>query len=428
MRKKALVANAARNCRCCGQVLPEPFLDLGTTPLANAYPQPGSDPAAEERYPLAVAFCPRCHLVQLADHVAPEKLFSEYLYFSSYSDSFLAHSRVMAEELSERFALGASSLVVEVASNDGYLLQYFQQRGIPVLGVEPARNIAAVANERGIPTLVRFFGPDMVDEIRATHGRADVVIGNNVLAHVPGINGFLAAVTSCLKPTGAAVFEFPYLQELLDNTEFDTIYHEHVFYYSLLAIDTLARRAGLELFDVTRQAVHGGTLRIFLQHAGARPVGEAVTRMLQDERANGLADAANYARFGLKVGNLKERLLAMLHEYRAAGKRVAAYGAPAKGNTLLNYCGIGTDLIEFTVDRSPHKQGLLLPGSRIPILAPQALLERQPDYSVILPWNLAAEIVDQQREYLRRGGRFIVPVPEPRVLAAQGETEGLRIR
>ncbi len=403
-------------CLGCGGILPEPFLDLGRTPLANSYLRRDQLDLPEESFRLAVAYCPSCHLVQLTDRVPPEKMFREYLYFSSYSDSFLAHARAMANSLIERFGLDSSSRVLEIASNDGYLLQYFLERGIAVLGVEPARNIAAQAQRRGIPTLNRFFAEDAAGEILARFEHADLIVGNNVLAHVPGINGFLAAVAACLKSDGCAVFEFPYLKELLDNTEFDTIYHEHVFYYSLSAVRGLAARAGLELFDVEFHPLHGGSLRVLLQHHGQRPIQPAVTAMLAAEDASGLTSGGHFVSFGLRVEALKSRLLGLLKELKAGGKRLAAYGAPAKGNTLLNYCGIGRELLDFTVDRSPHKQGMLLPGSHLPILAPAELLARSPDYALILPWNLADEIVSQQREYLRGGGRFIVPVPEPRIL------------
>jgi SAM-dependent methyltransferase len=322
----------------------------------------------------------------------------------------------MTDTLATRFSLGPRHRVLEIASNDGYLLQFVQARGIPVLGVEPAANVARVAQSRGIPTLARFFGPDAVEEITRDFGHADVIIGNNVLAHVPGINAFLEAVGACLTPRGAAVFEFPYLGELLARTAFDTIYHEHVFYYSLAALSGLAARAGLEVFDVERQAIHGGSLRVFLQHAGARPVEPAVPRLHGEEAAAGLTSAVRYARFSRDVDTLCADLVALLRRLRAEGKRLAAYGAPAKGTVLLNACGIGSDLLSFTVDRSPHKQGRLVPGVRLPIRAPEALLEEMPDFTLLLPWNIAGEIVEQQAAYRRRGGKFIVPVPSPRVL------------
>ena len=408
----------SRDCLgCCGSSSAI-FLDLGRTPLANSYLAAEQDCSRGPTFPLAVAYCGACHLVQLAETVAPEKMFSEYVYFSSYSESFLEHARRMAEAHIDRFNLGPGSRVLEIASNDGYLLQYFTRRDIAVLGVEPAGNIARAARDRGIPTLECFFEAPAVPVILKEFGPADLILGNNVLAHVPGINGFMGAVRACLKPGAAAVFEFPYLRDLLEKVEFDTIYHEHVFYYSLSAIRILAGRAGLELWDVIPQPVHGGSLRVFLQQPGARPIEHRVAAMLNEEAALGLTGSARYASFGQQVRALKDEILLMLGDLKRARKTIAAYGAPAKGNTLLNYCGIGRDLIEFTVDRSPHKQGKLLPGSRLPILPPEALLARMPDYAVILPWNIADEIIGQQGAYLHAGGKFIVPVPSPRVIEA----------
>ena len=404
-------------CRGCGQPLPSPFLDLGSMPLANSYIDPERAAEVEPRYPLAVSYCGSCHLVQLTYTVPPAEMFSEYLYFSSYSDTFLEHARRMAEDLTRDLELGPKSLVLEVASNDGYLLQYFQRAGIRVLGVEPARNIAREAEKRGIPTLNRFFGPDLVREIVVEHGRADLLVGCNVLAHIPDVIPFLVAVRDCLGPDGVAVFEFPWVGALLEHVEFDTIYHEHVFYYSLAAVKGLAERAGLEVERVEHQPVHGQSLRVMLQQPGRRPTTASVAEWLAHEGSLGLTGRARYDAFSEQVRALREELVGLLTGLRAAGERVAAYGAPAKGNTLLNYCGIGTDVLEFTVDRSPHKQGHMLPGTRIPILAPEALLAEMPGYAVILAWNLADEIIASNAEYLRRGGRFIIPVPRPREVA-----------
>jgi SAM-dependent methyltransferase len=410
--------SAARGCRGCSQPLPEPFLDLGFTPLANAYVSPDQADLPDPVFPLAVSYCSQCHLVQLADTVAPEDMFSEYLYFSSYSDSFIAHARDMAAELTARFDLGAGSRVLEVASNDGYLLQFLQRSGIPVLGIEPARNVAAEASRRGIPTWNEFFGPNIVGRVRSTFGALDLLVGNNVAAHVPTINEFLASVRACLKDDGIAVFEFPYLAELVSRTEFDTIYHEHVFYFSLAAFVQLANRAGLTLFDVSRQPVHGGSLRVFLDAGQRRQPTAAVDALLSMEDRSGLLGPARYRQFSTDAQSLMMELVDRLESLKAGGARLAAYGAPAKGNTLLNTCGIGTSLLDFTVDRSPHKQGLLLPGSRLPILHPQELARRRPDMTLILPWNIAAEVVAQQREYVEAGGRFMVPVPHPTEVAA----------
>lgn len=405
----------ATECLGCKEGAATPFLDLGTMPLANSYIDP-AQVGQEGRYPLAVAYCSQCQLVQITEPLPPERLFTEYAYFSSYSDSFVEHARELAFDLVARRGLGSNSRVLEIASNDGYLLRHFQERDIPVLGVEPARNVAAEALRRGVPTLSRFFGPEIVDEIISQFGRADVIVGNNVLAHVPQVNDFLAAVAACMKEGGVAVFEFPYLKDLLARKEFDTIYHEHVFYYSLSAVETLARRASLQVSDVVWQPVHGGSLRVFLTHRDACAVANSVQRMMDDEEESGLTGPDAYQRFGDDVLALRQEFCEMLHQLKAKGMRVAAYGAPAKGNTLLNYCGIGPEMIEFTVDKSPYKQGKMLPGSHVPIREPEALLRERPDYTVILPWNITSEIVSQQREYTARGGRFIVPIPRPTML------------
>ncbi len=405
------------DCLGCGASLPDPFLDLGTMPPANALVRPEDAEKPEPAYPLAVASCPSCRLIQLTHRIPPEELFSEYKYFSSWSDTFLDHARRMADSLTERFSLDRGSRVLEIASNDGYLLRYFRERAVPVLGIEPARNIARAAEERGIPTLTRFFGSEAVDEILSRFGPADLLIGNNVLAHVPSINDFLAATRSCLKPSGSAVFEFPYVRELFARLEFDTIYHEHVFYYSLTAVKGLADRAGLALTDVEFQPVHGGSLRIFVSPSAGAP-SPRVGALLAREEEEGLFSPKRHEDFALSVRGLRESLRSHVARWKESGMRLAAYGAPAKGNVLLNSCGIGRELLEFTVDRSPHKQGWLLPGSRIPIRPPSALLESMPDGVLLLPWNLAEEIVAQQREYLTRGGRFLIPIPHPREIAA----------
>lgn len=406
-------SSKTNGCLGCQAKLPNPFLDLGVTPLANSFVRPENAGKPDPVFPLAVAFCPRCFLVQLTDLVPPSSMFSEYLYFSSVSDSFLKHAEGMANDLIGRFCLDSSSRILEVGSNDGYLLQYFKKRGIAVLGVEPAANIAAAASERGIPTLNRFFGTAAVREILQTFGKLDLLIGNNVLAHVPGINDFFSAVKTCLKDSGAAVFEFPYLNDLLEKTEFDTIYHEHVFYYSLSAIAVLTERAGLALFDVIHESVHGGSLRVYIGHPDRHPVSPSVSRMLEAERAQGLTSAERYSQFSEKVRTLQNDLRSLLEKLKRDGKRLAAYGAPAKGNTLLNTCGIGRDLLEFTVDRSRHKQGLLTPGSRLPIRPPEDLVKEMPDVALVLPWNIAPEIIAQQDAYRQRGGKFVIPVPHP---------------
>jgi len=416
MKDKYFLPQTIGKCLGCGSKLPGAFLDLGEMPLANSYIEPKNQDREETTYRLAVAYCPKCQLVQLTHRVDPEHLFGNYLYFSSFSDAFLKHAEDMAESLTSRFALDGSSLVVEIGSNDGYLLQFFRQRGITVLGIEPAKNIAKVANQRNIPTLDVFFDSGSANKILRKKGQADVIIGSNVLAHVPLINDFLLSANKCLKPTGSAVFEFPYLKDLLDHTEFDTIYHEHVFYYSLSAIKILAERAGLELYDVSRQDIHGGSLRVFLQNEGKHEVSGNVRKTLLEEEQYGITDKNLYSSFGEKVEKLKAKLVGLLQELKQAGKTIAAYGAAAKGNTLLNYIGMDNNAIDFVVDRSPHKQGFLLPGTRIPILHQDELLRRMPDYTIILAWNFAEEIMGQQAEYRRRGGQFIIPIPQVRVV------------
>lgn len=343
-------------------------------------------------------------------------MFSNYLYFSSVSDAFLKHAAAMVESLTSRFSLDTKSLVMEIGSNDGYLLQFFKQKGIPILGIEPAKNIARVANEKGIPTLDIFFGAGSVSKILQEKGPADIIIGNNVLAHVPLINDFLLSVSKCLKPNGGAVFEFPYLIDLMDNTEFDTIYHEHVFYFSLSAIKILAERAGLELYDVSRQDIHGGSLRVFFQREKRNEVSNNVKQMLAMEEEYSITGKSLYLSFGKKVEKLKVELVGTLKDIKKAGKNIAAYGAAAKGNILLNYAGIDSRMVDFVADRSPYKQGLFLPGTKIPILNPDELLNRMPDFTLILAWNFAEEILAQQDEYRKRGGKFIIPIPDVRVM------------
>jgi SAM-dependent methyltransferase len=373
---------------------------------------------SEFRVPLMVAFCEACCLVQLAYIIPPEHLFRSYAYFSSYSSSYLRHAEEMARSLVESYHLGSRHLVLEIASNDGYLLQYFQQLGVRVLGIDPAANVAAEARKKGIPTWNHFFDRALLPELERKAGRAALIIGNNVLAHVPGINDFLAAVRDALQDDGHAVFEFPYVGDLLDKGAFDTIYHEHVYYFSLSAIGYLARRAGLQLLDVSRQDLQGGSLRVVLGKKASVPPSSAVTAMLEQERVSGLQNGIRFRDFSDAVSQQRAAFVELIERLRRSSHRVAAYGAPAKGNTLLNTCGIDRNSIEFTVDRSPHKQGHRLPGSGIPIFSPESLLQRQPDYTIILPWNLAGEIVLQEAEYLRRGGKFIVPIPSPKIISA----------
>lgn len=407
-------------CRCCGAPLTETFADLGLTPLANSYvdPREGGEARMEPFYPLHAFVCSKCRLVQLAEFESPQSIFSNYLYFSSVSDAWLAHAKRYAEKMIAMFGLGAHTPVVEVASNDGYLLQYFAQQGIPVLGVDPAANVAQTAIGRGIPTEVAFFGAATAQRLKSAYPAPVLMAANNVLAHVPDIHDFVEGFRILLAPNGVATFEFPHLLRLIEKNEFDTIYHEHFSYISLLVAEKIMTEHGLVVFDVEELSTHGGSLRLFVRHAAntARPVTEAVDRLRAEERIAGLEGPETYRRFSEGVIETKCALLDFLITARRAGQKVAGYGAPAKGNTLLNYCGVGPELIPFTVDRSPHKQGLLLPGTRIPIRAPQEIFEEKPDFLVILPWNLQDEIMEQMAAIREWGGRFVVPIPTVQVL------------
>jgi SAM-dependent methyltransferase len=403
-------------CRSCGSDDLNPFLSLGKTPLADALVTPGADFDKEERFALDVAFCANCSLVQLLEEVPADKMFVDnYLYFSSFSDELLRHSREnVLRTIAER-QLGPSSLVVEVASNDGYLLKNFAEFGVPVLGIDPAPDQAAAANAAGIPTLARFFGSELAAELVAVGKRADVIIANNVMAHVPGLNDVMAGVATLLADNGTVTIENPYVRDLIDHVEFDTIYHEHLCYHSCTAIDRLAERHGLHLNHVDNfPRLHGGTLRWHLSRGTQRSA--AATAFLESEAASGLTSLAYYEGFAKRVEHVRTTLRAMLEGLRRDGKTIAAYGAAAKGATLVNTVGLDTDLVDFVVDRNVHKQGLLMPGTHQPILDPSALVERRPDYVLLLAWNFKDEIIAQQQEYVALGGQFIVPVPEPTIL------------
>jgi hypothetical protein len=403
-------------CRLCGQPLSETFVDLGLSPLANAYVPPARLSQKESFYPLHVFVCGSCLLVQLDEFESPEHIFNDYLYFSSFSDLWLAHCRAYADRMVERFGLGADSQVVEVASNDGYLLQYFLPYRVPVLGVEPAANVAQAAIDKGIPTDVAFFGTETARRLRARGVEADLIAGNNVLAHVPQLLDFVQGLQILLKPEGVVTIEVPHLLRLVAENQFDTIYHEHFSYFSLLVLDDLFRRVHMRIVDVEELWTHGGSLRVYLRHAEvAGSPTDAVADVLARERAAGLDGLGGYRRFASQVVRTKCDVLAFFVEAARRGQTVVGYGAPAKGNTLLNYCGIGSELMPFTVDRSPHKQGLYLPGTRIPVRAPDALLAARPEYVFILPWNLRDEITQQMSAVREWGGRFVVAIPELRV-------------
>ncbi|HXC59930.1 MAG TPA: class I SAM-dependent methyltransferase [Steroidobacteraceae bacterium] len=406
-------------CRACDAQLSHTFVDLGTAPLCQRHVTPARFSHAEATYPQHVYVCTQCFLVQLPMYVAREEIFdAEYGYFSSFSSSWLKHAEDYVATVVPRFGLGASSSVVEIASNDGYLLQYFKQRGVPCLGVEPTANTAAAAAAKGIPTLVQFFGVETARTLRTERGPADLILGNNVLAHVPDINDLVAGMKALLGERGVVTMEFPVLSKLIENNYFDTIYHEHFSYLSFTTVRGIFAKHGLVLFDVEDLATHGGSIRIYGRHAedSSKPELESVQKVLAREKAYGHFDLAYYDRFSERVKESKRRILDFLISARRAGKTVAAYGAPGKGNTLLNYCGIRTDFIDYTVDRSPHKQGNFLPGSRIPILDPAMIDKTRPDYLFILVWNLKDEVMTQMQHIRKWGGKFVVPLPEVQVL------------
>ena len=407
----------ARPCRLCDARLGETFVDLGMSPLANAYLKRDHLAAIEPFYPLHARVCEGCYLVQLDDVATPATIFRDYAYFSSFSDTWLKHAADYTEQMVTRFSLDLSSMVVEIASNDGYLLQYFQAMRIPVLGIEPAENVASVAQQKGIPTLVKFFGTATAKELVRANTRADLLVGNNVLAHVPDLNDFVGGLKLVLKPQGIISMEFPHLLHLIQENQFDTIYHEHLYYFALFPVAKLLGAHGLTLFDVEQLPTHGGSLRIYVRHEEdlTRPITEGVRYVQSLEERAGLTRLETYRRFKDQVQDTKTKLLELLSTVKSEGRTIVGYGAPAKGNTLLNYCGIRQDSISFTVDRSPYKQGRFLPGTHIPIEHPDRVREVKPDYVFILPWNLKDEIM-QQLAYIREwGGRFLVPIPVPRI-------------
>jgi len=404
-------------CRSCGFENLRLVLSLGRMPLANALLAADQLEQREPTYPLDLTFCPQCSLVQITETVPPEQLFREYLYFSSFSDTMLQHAADLTGRIADSRGLDGRSLVVEIASNDGYLLQYYQQRSIPVLGIEPALNVARVAQEeRGVRTLCEFFDLALARDLRAQGVQADVIHAHNVLAHVADLNGFVQGLGILLHDHGVAVIEAPYLKDLIDHCEFDTIYHEHLCYFSLTALDRLFQRHGLIIYDVERVPIHGGSLRLWVGHAAAIRPGDRVRSLLAEEAGWGVDREEFYQEFGRGVENLKVSLNHLLQGLKQDGRRVAAYGAAAKGSTLLNFCGIGPETLDFVVDRSTHKQGRHMPGVRLPIYPPARLLESRPDYVLLLTWNFASEILEQQQEYRRRGGLFIIPVPELRIV------------
>lgn len=406
-------------CRFCQSGLCYTFVDLGMSPLCESYVSADHLNHMEPFYPLHVYVCDQCFLVQLLEYVSPEDIFSDYAYFSSYSDSWLQHAKKYVAMAVERFCLQGKSQVVEVASNDGYLLQYFIERGIPALGVEPAANVAEVARKKGIPSIVKFFGEKTAHELVSEGNQADLLLGNNVLAHVPDINDFVKGMKILLKPQGVITMEFPHLLRLMEENQFDTIYHEHFSYLSILTVRKIFAAHGLTLFDVEEIPTHGGSLRIYACHKEdtSKPVGPRVSELQAKEQSAGLARLDHYFSFTERVKETKRKLLDFLIAAKRQGKSVAGYGAPGKGNTLLNYCGIRTDFLDYVVDRSPYKQGKFLPGTHIPIFHPDKIRETKPDYVLILPWNLKSEVMEQNAYIREWGGQFVTPIPEVEVCA-----------
>jgi hypothetical protein len=403
-----------RRCRFCGTSLSQTFVDLGMSPLCESFLTADQLDRMEPFYPLHVHVCGQCFLVQLQQYVTPAEIFSEYAYFSSYSTAWLKHAEDYVAMAVDRFRLGRDSLVIELASNDGYLLQYLVQRGIPCLGVEPAANVAEAAVQKGVETVVRFFDMELAKELRDEGRRADLIVGNNVLAQVPEINSFVGGLPLALKPGGTVTMEFPHLMRLIEGNQFDTIYHEHFSYFSLIAAERIFAAHGLTIFDVEELWTHGGSLRVYARHADdtSRPPSPRMRELREREEKAGFRRLETYAAFEERVRETKRRLLELLIEAKRSGRTIAGYGAPGKGNTLLNYCGLRTDFIDYTVDRNPYKHGRFLPGTRIPIYPPSRIEETRPDLVLVLPWNLKDEILAQLGYIRDWGGQFIVPIPE----------------
>jgi hypothetical protein len=406
-----VLASSGDACRFCGTPLRHTFVDLGMSPLCESYLSAGQLNQMEPFYPLHV--CEKCFLVQLHEYVSVQSIFEEYAYFSSYSESWLAHARTFTEQMISRFTLGPNSQVIELASNDGYLLQYFVGKGIPALGIEPAANVAAEAIRKGVPTLVKFFDEKVARQLAADERLADLLVGNNVLAQVPDVNGFVAGMKILLEERGVITLEFPHLLRLIDENQFDTIYHEHFYYFSFITVEAILSAHGLRVFDVEELSTHGGSLRIYATHEGdgTKPTGPRVHELREREESNGLRQLERYSSFAEQVRETKRSLLEFFIDTKRRGKTIVGYGAPGKGNTLLNHCGIREDFLDYTVDRNPYKQGKFLPGTHIPIYGPERIRQTKPDYLFILPWNLRDEII-RQNGYIRDwGGRFVVPIP-----------------
>jgi 2-polyprenyl-3-methyl-5-hydroxy-6-metoxy-1,4-benzoquinol methylase len=406
-------------CRFCQSPLEHSFCDLGMTPLSNSYLPKDQLEKGEIFYPLHAYVCSKCFLVQVKEYELPQNIFNDYAYFSSFSDSWLKHCKSYVEQIIDRLKLDASKQVIEIASNDGYLLQYFKERDIPVIGIEPAANVAKAAVAKSIPTLVEFFGSRIAEELKEKNVQADLLIGNNVLAHVPDLNDFVQGLKILLKPHGVITMEFPHLLRLVERNQFDTIYHEHFSYFSLLVVDQIFHAQGLKIFDVEELKTHGGSLRIYAGHIEdkEKTISEKVVSIKEQERQLQFDDLRGYKQFSIGVQQLKSDLLSFFLDCKKRGKKIVGYGAPAKGNTLLNFCGIRSEFLDYTVDRSPHKQGRFLPGTHIPIYPVEMISQRKPDYLFILPWNLKEEIIQQMACIREWGGKFVVPIPQLEILS-----------
>ena len=411
--------NNTNRCRFCDTPLQHVFVDLGMSPMANSYIKSEQLQHMEPFYPLTTYVCGHCYLVQLPEFESPEHIFSDYAYFSSYSDSWLKHAKDYTDLMIGRFGLDSKSQIVEIASNDGYLLQYFKEQHVPVLGIEPAENVAVAARDKGIPTISEFFGTRTATELVTGGTQADLLLGNNVLAHVPSLNDFVKGMKIVLKPRGIITMEFPHLMRLMEENQFDTIYHEHFSYFSFIAVEQVFASHGMKMFDVDELPTHGGSLRIYACHAddGSKSVEKRVGDLIKIEKDAGFTTLGFYSSFSEKVKQTKRSILDFMIREKGRGKSFVGYGAPAKGNTLLNYCGIRTDFIDYTVDRSPYKQDHFLPGVHIPIYRPDKIKETRPDYLVILPWNIKDEIMEQMSHIREWGGQFVVLIPEVRVFA-----------
>ncbi|MBS0603531.1 MAG: methyltransferase domain-containing protein [Verrucomicrobia bacterium] len=406
------------SCRFCQSPLKHSFCDLGMTPLSNSYLKKEQLEKGESFYPLHAYVCSQCFLVQVKEYELPQNIFSDYAYFSSYSDSWLKHCKNYAEQIITRLKLDSSKQVIEIASNDGYLLQFFKERNIPVLGIEPAANVAKVAQEKSIPTLVKFFGSQVAQELKEKKVQGDLLIGNNVLAHVPGLNDFVRGMQILLKPRGVITMEFPHLLRLMESNQFDTIYHEHFSYFSLVAVEKVFKAQGLKIFDVEELKTHGGSLRIYAAHEedSEKQISQRVVNLKKKETELHFEDLKGYTQFSVGVQELKANLLRFFLDCKKEGKKIVGYGAPAKGNTLLNFCGIRSEFLNFTVDRSPHKQGQFLPGTHIPIYSVEEISKAKPDYLFVLPWNLKDEIINQMAFIREWGGKFVIPIPKLEIL------------